>query len=329
MFNTPLSVANFSLRRIGSAATIALLAMACGSPFHKSTVLKYFFPAIAQAQPTSQPASQSVSLDWATIEQELITEHNRIRQNPQSYIPILEAYLATMTAEGDIPNGCGQNCTLVTEEGRSAVEEAIDFLRSQPAVGPLEPSAEIASVAKVHAQEQGNGAVGHISADGRRVAQRLSGLGLQATSVGESIDYGSTDAQSVIISLIVDDGVADRGHRTSLFSPEWTAAGAGCGPHAAIRTVCVVDYASISRQLTVVNNGTVDLLSLKVADVDILGGALAPGNTRQIVIAADQSCNVTLSLQTGGGYGSLDWSDLMLCGATLTVDSQNAFSINY
>ncbi|MEL7054604.1 MAG: hypothetical protein AAGM45_22875, partial [Cyanobacteria bacterium J06588_5] len=98
--------------------------------------------------------------------------------------------------------------------------------------------------------------------------------------------------------------------------------------HATIRTVCVVDYASISRQLTVVNNGTVDLRSLKVGDVDILGGALAPGNTRQITIADNHSCNVTLSLQTGNN-ASLDWRDLMLCGATLTVDSQNAFSIRY
>ncbi|MEN8446443.1 MAG: CAP domain-containing protein [Cyanobacteria bacterium J06555_13] len=324
MFNTPRPAFTVSLRRVALAAAIILLAAACGRPSYKSTLLKYFFPAIAQAQ----TSPQSINLDWATIEQNLITEHNRIRQNPQSYIPVLEAYLATMTAEGEIPNGCGQGCTLVTEEGRRAVEEAINFLRTQPAVAPLEPSAEIASIAKAHAQEQSGGAVGHVSADGRRVVQRLSSLGLQATSVGESIDYGSTDAQSVIVSLIVDDGVADRGHRTSLFSPEWTTAGVGCGPHATIRTVCVVDYASISRQLTVVNNGTVDLRSLKVGDVDILGGALAPGNTRQITIADNHSCNVTLSLQTGNN-ASLDWRDLMLCGATLTVDSQNAFSIRY
>jgi len=41
--------------------------------------------------------------------------------------------------------------------------------------------------------------------------------------------------------LIVDDGVADRGHRTLVYSPELRYAGVSCGPHPIYRTVCVID----------------------------------------------------------------------------------------
>ena len=79
-------------------------------------------------------AQMMAQTNWATLEQNLIAEHNRVRQNPQSYIPLLEARLASMNQDGNIPNGCGRNCTLLTNEGRSAVEEAIQALRNQPPV---------------------------------------------------------------------------------------------------------------------------------------------------------------------------------------------------
>lgn len=311
------------LKSIGLAAGVTLLTTACSTiSSEKTAFLHSLLPnAVAQAQ--------SVSSDWLSIEREIIEEHNRIRQNPQSYIPILEDYLASMNSEGNIPNGCGDRCTLLTEEGQPAVEEAIAFLRTQPAVDPLEFSANIAQAAKAHATEQRNGAVGHVSANGDRVSDRLAKSGVESISVGENIDYGSTSAQEVIVSLIVDDGVPDRGHRISLFRPEWTAAGAGCGPHASIRTVCVVNYANASRQLKVVNNGTVDLLSLQVAGVEILGGPIGVGESREVAIASDQSCETDAVLQISGGYNSLIWRDVTLCGGTMTLETDNSLSIRY
>lgn len=305
---TPL---NLSWRRLAMATSITLLATALGQPGEKL--------AHAQIAPS----------DWSAVEREIIAEHSRVRQNPQSYIPILEAYLASMDRDGDIPGGCGANCTLVTNEGQAAVEEAIAFLQTQPPVGPVEYSGEIANVAKSHAQAQRNGAIGHVDAQGNRSTQRLSMAGIEFSSVGENIDYGSTSAQEVLVSLIVDDGVADRGHRINIFEPDWTTAGAGCGPHATIRTVCVVNYAKISRQLSVVNNGSVALASLKVAGVDILGGALAVGETREIVIAEGNSCTVDLTVEMGRGYGSLVWDDLLICGGTMAIDSQNTLRVTY
>lgn len=193
----------------------------------------------AQAQMTARRPDS-----WSELEQEIVAEHSRVRQNPQSYIPLLEAYLATMNEDGHIVGGCGPRCVMTTREGRPAVQEAIEFLRQQQPVGPLGTSSNIARAAKSHAHDQRGGQVGHVSSDGSSFLQRLSRFGIENAGIGENIAYGPSDAQDVVMKLIIDDGVANRGHRTNIFSPDWTVAGAGCGTHATYRTVCVIDYAT-------------------------------------------------------------------------------------
>jgi hypothetical protein len=47
----------------------------------------------------------------------------------------------------------------------------------------------------------------------------------------------------VVRQLILDDGVVNRGHRLTIFDPNLQIAGAGCGPHAVYRYMCVIDFA--------------------------------------------------------------------------------------
>ena len=304
-----------------------LLAVACGHLPQSSSSLPFDLGTIAQAQTATQPS-------WATIEQNLIAEHNRVRQNPQSYIPLLEAQLASMNAQGNIPDGCGPRCTLLTNEGQPAVEEAIRFLRAQPAVGPLTLSRGAAQAAKAHAQDQSDGSTGHDGSDGSRPHERMARFGVENAGSGENIAYGPKTAEAVMTSLIVDDGVPDRGHRINMFSPDWTMAGAGCGPHETYGSVCVIEYAkaprgaaAADRQFRVVNNGTVSLLSLKVAGTEVLSGALGVGEAQTVPL--DDGCKVDLTLQLGGNYLPLDWDDLDLCAATLTIDERNGFKVAY
>jgi len=63
------------------------------------------------------------------------------------------------------------------------------------------------------------------------------------SATGEAIAYGPDRAEDVILQLIVDDGVPDRGHRRILFNPAYALVGAACAPHPVWRTVCVLDFA--------------------------------------------------------------------------------------
>ena len=47
----------------------------------------------------------------------------------------------------------------------------------------------------------------------------------------------------MVLQLLIDDGVASRGHRHNLFNPDLHQAGAGSAPHRDYRTVTVIDYA--------------------------------------------------------------------------------------
>ncbi len=324
------NVALAILRRGGLAIATAGLTTAC-SYSAQQLGSSFFGPLFFVGEPAQ---AQAASTDWAKVEQALIVEHNLVRQNPQRYISILKARLDSMDDEGNIPDGCGRNCTLITEEGKPAVEEAIRFLSGQTAVGPLVLSEGLAEAAKSHAKDQQSGSLGHTGSDGSSPIERTTRLGVEASSIGENITYGPAIAQEIMVNLIVDDGVADRGHRIALFDPDWSSVGAGCGPHSGYRAVCVMDYASAprgataaDRQFSVVNNGTVDLLSLKIAGSEVLGEVLPVGASRQVSLG--DSCKVDLDIEIGGNYLPAAWNGLDLCLATLTIDEQNNFRVVY
>ena len=45
------------------------------------------------------------------------------------------------------------------------------------------------------------------------------------------------------MALIVDDGVASRGHRMSIFEPRFRKAGVSFGSHKAYNYMCVIEFA--------------------------------------------------------------------------------------
>lgn len=279
---------------------------------------------------TDSAPQASSTPNWEMLAREIIDEHNKVRQNPQSYIPILEAHLARMDENGNIPNGCGPNCTLTTQEGKAAVLEAIEFLKKQPALDTLSISTGVAQAAIAHAEDQKNGATGHTGSDKSTPGDRFRRFGVTPSASGENIDYGSKTAQDVVMSLIIDDGVKSRGHRDNIFDARWNMAGAGCGSHAKYGTVSVIGYIDDAmankNPLMVVHNGSVDLLSIEMGGVDILGGPLSPGQSREIALNPKQRQG-DLKLQLAGGYSAMDWKDLTLCGATLTVNENNSMGI--
>jgi uncharacterized protein YkwD len=217
-----------------------------------TTVLGCALPPISTgsaggAVPTSAPAtpapSTSADVDYRRIEREILAELNAARSNPSAYATKLSQLLPLF--EGTLLRRPGTRAAIRTQEGAAAVREAIDALHRQAAVPTLALSAGMSRAAGDLAADQGRtGHLGHTGSDGSDPGSRISRYGAWGVSYAENVDYGPfTTGRDVVIDLIVDDGVRDRGHRRNIFDPSARVVGIACGPHPRYGSTCVIDQA--------------------------------------------------------------------------------------
>ena len=197
------------------------------------------------------------------IDEEVLAEVNFARTHPQDYALELLAQPVSDWERRVRPDGI---------EDSQAFAEAVEFLLRQAPLAPLREDDSLAAAALEHVAEQGPaGVIGHASADGEAFDARLRRHIPRNTLVAENIAYGPRTAADVVRELIIDKGVADRGHRNNIFHPDVAAAGVACGPHRTFVAMCVIDFAgdpvgghSLARR---------QLASLEVSDVAVPGPA--------------------------------------------------------
>ena len=165
------------------------------------------------------------------LEAQVLAEVNYARTHPADYARVLRDYRAH-PEDGE-----------TSIEGPAALDEAIDFLERQTPLPPLKLDIKLGRSASGYAQDQGPGGLtGHVSADGATLSDRMHRQQVWSMSAAEAISYGYENPRDVVRQLIVDDGVAGRGHRKVLFDAMFRFAGVGCGPHRVYGAMCVIDF---------------------------------------------------------------------------------------
>lgn len=104
---------------------------------------------------------------------------------------------------------------------------------------------EIAQASKDHQADIGpKGLIQHDSSDGKSgVKERLRKYGNVVSCYGENLSFHCEEAKEVMIQLIVDDGVTNRGHRENIFNPEFNVMGCCTGLHKDFNQMSCIDYA--------------------------------------------------------------------------------------
>lgn len=174
-------------------------------------------------------------------EREVINELNKVRTNPKAYALYLKEERKYYSGKYISKPG---EITVRTEEGLSAVNECITALQKAKPVGVLRPHEELSKAAAWLAADQAeSGQTGHSGSDGSTLPQRVERYYAgRYIAIGENISYGGGEARQIVVQLLIDDGVASRGHRHNIMSDAFDCCGVAINTHAVYGNVCVMDF---------------------------------------------------------------------------------------
>jgi uncharacterized protein YkwD len=109
---------------------------------------------------------------------------------------------------------------------------------------PFQAEKDLTAVAQGHAHKSGkDGSTGHQDFNIRFEAL----LGNPYMHVGENCSYGYETAIDVVLSLLIDEGIKDHGHRNNILSVDFNSIGVAIRPHKSYRINCVMDFGQRKR----------------------------------------------------------------------------------
>lgn len=176
------------------------------------------------------------------FQKQVIFELNKVRSNPKRFA---EEYMEDLRTcyEGSLFIYPGQD-PVKTKEGIEPLNECINVLLNARPVPVLHPAGGLSKAsADLVADQQQYGGIGHIAHNGSTTQNRIEKYGNWDICSAEDISYGIFDAREIVMTLLIDDGVPNRGHRENILNPCFRFVGVGYGKHPDYQSLCVIDYA--------------------------------------------------------------------------------------
>ncbi len=124
-------------------------------------------------------------------------------------------------------------------ENSSYLRSLFRDLKKVSGLQPLLPEEDLTAAAQGHATKSGKkGRVGH-----QDFNKRFDPLmGNPYSHVGENCSYGYEEAIDIVITLLIDEGIKDQGHRKNILSDSFNSVGVAIRPHKSYRVNCVMDF---------------------------------------------------------------------------------------
>lgn len=160
-------------------------------------------------------------------EKEVIYYINLVRSNPALFE---KTYLKKFLDSAKINN--------------NFTKTLIKTLKETKALPLLEPSKVLFDEAKSHAVKFGkSGKIGHDN-----FADRMKSIkGQFGDLVAENCDYGNSNALDIVISLLIDEGDSNFGHRKNILDPNFKFIGVSIQPHKKYEWNCVMDFGGVKK----------------------------------------------------------------------------------
>jgi uncharacterized protein YkwD len=190
----------------------------------------------------------AANVDYLTgNEKDVILEMNKVRTNPKKYA---ELYIQPMLQYNwGGPFGAnsylapGKTVYTSTKEGKNGIQSCINDLSKRQSMSSLLPIKGLFLAARDHVNDTGSkGITGHTGSDGSSMGQRINRYGEWNRGAGENISYGHNIGRDIVVQLLIDDGVSNRGHRNNILNKNFKYAGGAIGSHSSFTYLCVIDY---------------------------------------------------------------------------------------
>ena len=192
--------------------------------------------------------TQSSNHEDTSPEYLLYLEHNKIRQDPKSYIPILKKVLK-MYRTNNILHFYNEH-PFKTYEGRQLVLETIEFLQNQKPVNSLIFSQPLSISSHNHAVDLGTHNLNsHIGSNNLTLRERVEKYTEWNGLLIESIEFGINNPEYIICKLIMCDGIKERFQRLNVFNEHIKYIGIGICKHVKYGNVIVINYAMELRKI--------------------------------------------------------------------------------
>ncbi len=192
--------------------------------------------------------TQSSNHEDTSPEYLLYLEHNKIRQNPKSYIPILKNVLK-MYRTNNILHFYNEH-PFKTYEGRQLALETISFLENQKSVNSLIYSQPLSISSHNHAVDLGTHNLNsHIGNNNLTLRERVEKYTEWNGLLIESIEFGINNPEYIICKLIMCDGIKERFQRLNVFNEHIKYIGIGICKHVKYGNVIVINYAMELRKI--------------------------------------------------------------------------------
>eukprot|EP01063_Lacrimia_lanifica_P025236 TRINITY_DN33012_c0_g1_i1.p1 TRINITY_DN33012_c0_g1~~TRINITY_DN33012_c0_g1_i1.p1 ORF type:complete len:318 (+),score=67.92 TRINITY_DN33012_c0_g1_i1:60-1013(+) len=132
-------------------------------------------------------------------------------------------------------------------EGRAAYEDCLRFLlyEAKPVEkAPYSVSAALQRAAAAHREDcSRHNLTGHVGSAKTTLDERICKHGAWKVGIAENLCYGAAAPRDAVIRMLVDDGVANRRRRNTIFNEHMAYLGISCGGHPSEGSQCVVVFA--------------------------------------------------------------------------------------
>lgn len=164
-----------------------------------------------------------------------------LRADPTSFLPHVQNHLNSFVDEFSYKDPFNRpNTTIRTQDGRRAVLECMQYLQSADPTLPIAANRCLENAAVEYA----SGIATAVKQTNVSLGDAVKKHGHWRGVVGQTVSYGNDDIIAIVLSLLIDDGSADRSHRQSIFEPQYLQVGAALTKHDQQGYCCVIHYAT-------------------------------------------------------------------------------------